>query len=172
MTRPNINRWGMNLAEVVATRSTCLRRQVGCVLMNNLNHVVATGYNGVCTGSLHCNYTDTKTFSNNVHPFACDGAHSESGTNLDGCKAIHAEQNALLQCRDVYSIATAYVTASPCMTCVKLLLNTSCQKIVFFDQYPHSEASDMWRRNGRVLLKLDRWASRTSNDHTKGLHLT
>lgn len=74
--------------------------------------------------------------------------------NLDGCQAIHAEQNALLQCRDVYAIHTAYVTASPCMTCVKLLLNTSCERIVYVEEYPHSAARDLWTGAGRSWEQL------------------
>jgi dCMP deaminase len=58
--------------------------------------------------------------------------------------ATHAEQNALLQCRDVEQIDTCYTTASPCITCVKLLMNTGCRSIVFAEEYPHPEAMDLW----------------------------
>lgn len=88
-------------------------------------------------------------------PNACEGAHARSGTNLDGCEAVHAEQNALLQCRDVYSIDVAYVTASPCMTCTKLLLNTSCREIIFLEEYPHSAAKELWESSGRAWSKLN-----------------
>jgi dCMP deaminase len=89
-----------------------------------------------------------------INPHACSGAHSPSGTNLDHCQAIHAEQNALLQCRDVYNIEACYVTTSPCMTCVKLLLNTSCQKIYFLDEYSHTEAKDLWESAGREWIHM------------------
>lgn len=84
-----------------------------------------------------------------THPYACPGANSPSGTNLDGCHAIHAEQNALLQCRDVYSIHTCYVTTAPCVTCCKLLLNTSCQHIVFLEEYHGTAAKELWLSAGR-----------------------
>ena len=87
-------------------------------------------------------------------PHACAGAWSPSGTNLDACQAIHAEQNALLQCRDIYQIHTAYVTASPCVTCCKLLLNTSCERIVFVEEYPHSAARELWEGAGRLWEQL------------------
>ena len=61
----------------------------------------------------------------------------------------------MLQCRDVWSIATAYVTASPCMTCVKLLMNTSCLRIVYLEAYPHPEAQALWCGTGRRWDKLD-----------------
>ena len=62
----------------------------------------------------------------------------------------------MLQCKDVYSIHTAYVTASPCVTCTKLLLNTSCQRIVYLDEYPHPAAKELWLGAGREWLRLER----------------
>ena len=150
MSRPSRDAWAMEMAKLTATRSTCLRRQVGCVLLNARGHVLATGYNGVAAGLPHCNELGHDV----TFPHACSGASAPSGTNLDGCQAIHAEQNALLQCRDVYSIDTCYVTASPCMTCTKLLLNTSCQRIVFLEEYPHAAAKDLWTSSGRQWIQL------------------
>lgn len=137
----------MELALLTAKRATCLRRQVGCVLLNQRGHVLATGYNGVAAGQPHCNQYDH--FHPIGFPDACTGAHAPSGTNLDGCQAIHAEQNALLQCRDVYTIHTAYVTASPCLTCCKLLLNTSCERICYAEEYPQPAAKELWVAAGR-----------------------
>jgi deoxycytidylate deaminase len=54
----------------------------------------------------------------------------------------------------MYAIHTAYVTASPCMTCCKLLLNTSCQRIVYVEEYPHSAAKDLWTGTGRSWEQL------------------
>lgn len=157
--RPSRDEWALKLALLTAQRTTCCRRAVGCVLLNARGHVLATGYNGVAAGLPHCNHmepADCTTVSGarprlvETFPHACAGAWSPSGTNLDACQAIHAEQNALLQCRDVYSIHTAYVTASPCMTCVKLLLNTSCERIVFVEEYPHRDARQLWEGSGRL----------------------
>lgn len=148
----------MELVQVTAKRSTCLRRQVGCVLLNEKGHVLATGYNGVAAGLPHCNDVEIISDAKNTYaenPHACSGARSPSGTNLDGCQAIHAEQNAMLQCRDVYEIHTCVVSASPCMTCTKLLLNTGCQRILFAEEYPHSEARQLWESSGRSWEKLE-----------------
>lgn len=138
----------LNVAAEIAKQSTCLRRAVGCVLVNARGHVLATGYNGRAAGLPHCNeeglavHTVATGFP---HPHACAGAAARSGSDLDGCEAIHAEQNALLQCRDVYEIKTCYVTVSPCVTCVKLLMNTSCSRIVFSQPYAHDElAQKLW----------------------------
>lgn len=163
------DQWAIEMAQVTAKRSTCMRRAVGCVLLNKFGHVLSTGYNGVARGRPHCNQNGFKrNLDMSLHllkteppliplpdyfPHACSGSKAESGTNLDACQAIHAEQNALLQCRDAYQIAVAYVTASPCITCTKLLLNTSCQRIVFVEEYPQPEARKLWVDSGRLWQK-------------------
>jgi dCMP deaminase len=144
--RPNLDTYFMSMAILVASRATCPRRKVGSVLINTRGHVLATGYNGVAAGQTHC------------IDLPCPGAGLPSGQGLDKCQALHGEQNALLQCRDVYQIDTAYVTASPCITCTKLFLNTSCRRIVFLDEYPHSDAKDLWVASGRD------WAQFTRNE--------
>ena len=152
--RPDRDTWALGLANLTAERSTCLRRSVGCVLLNARGHVLATGYNGVAAGLPHCNEASfvnlRPAISRVVYPHACAGADLPSGQGLDACQAIHAEQNALLQCRDVYAIDTCYCTTSPCVTCIKLLLNTSCQRIVFKHPYPHGDARIWWERAGRI----------------------
>ena len=143
VTRPSRDEWGLGLASVVATRGTCLRRQVGCVLVNARGHIIASGYNGKAAGLTHC------------YDEPCEGANAPSGTGLDSCEAIHAEQNALMQCKDIHDIHTCYTTASPCITCVKLLLNTACKRIVFKEEYPHGAAKHLWLADERrVWLKL------------------
>lgn len=132
----------MGLAVLASSRATCSRRAVGCVLTNGLNHVIATGYNGVPRGMAHCGVE------------ICPGLKAESGQSLDGCMATHAEQNALLQCRNVDEIHTAYVTAQPCITCMKLLMNTSCERIVYLTSYPHPLAVKMWTNAGKEIFKL------------------
>lgn len=126
-SRPSIDEYFLRMASLVATRSTCIRRQVGCVLANVHNHVIATGYNGVCKGDTHCIASP------------CPGAFMPSGEGLHLCQAIHAEQNALIQCRDIDAIHTAYCTASPCVNCMRLLVGTGVQRIVFRQTYPHPE---------------------------------
>ena len=145
------------MAALVATRATCLRRSVGCVLVNKIGHVLATGYNGVATGVPHCNepnkYKAYKDFGGVVveagtYPNKCEGVNAAPGESLDKCGAIHAEQNALLQCRNVQEIYACYCTDSPCVTCTKLLMNTSCRRIVFSRAYAHNDPSrKLWRQN-------------------------
>jgi dCMP deaminase len=141
--RPNVDKYFIDMAYLVASRSTCIRRSVGCVLVDIRNHVLATGYNGVPRGFDHCN-----------EDAPCPGAKAPSGTMLDACYAIHAEQNALLQCRDTNLIHRAYVTAFPCTTCAKLLLNTSCASIVYWEVYADKIGMKLWTESGRSARNL------------------
>lgn len=151
VSRPSFDSWALALAFLVAQRSTCLRRAVGCVLVNAKGHVLATGYNGVVRGAHHCN---EESVVSGIYPFACPGAHAASGTALEACDAVHAEANALLQCRDVDQIEACYATVSPCVHCVKLLLNTSCRRVVFKEPYPHEHAGELWCQANREWIKL------------------
>jgi dCMP deaminase len=164
MSRPDVDLYFMRMARLVSTRSTCLRRAVGCILVDARRHVLSTGYNGVAAGEPHCNEIvmvgkDFEDLGGGVmrprkmvtsHPNACPGATAASGTNLEGCAAVHAEQNCLIQCRDAYTIETAYVTVAPCDPCLKLLLNTSCQRLIVGG----------WYNNNEVAVRR-RWGSRT-----------
>lgn len=133
----------MQTAEVFAKRSTCCRRMVGCVLVDIFGVVLSTGYNGVARGMKHCN---------EGHP--CIGSDAQSGTRLDECLAIHAEQNALLQCKNIQKIHTCYVTTSPCIHCMKMLMNTNCQQIYARSVYDYS-AIELWESMGRKFFKLE-----------------
>ena len=130
--RPTRDEVYMEVCYSVAKRSTCRRRQVGCVLVDTRGLVLAVGYNGVATGRPHC--IDT----------ACPGAGYPHGQGLDKCEALHAEANALLQCANTQAIHTAYCTAFPCAHCLKLLSNTSCKKIVYVEAYSNAAALDLW----------------------------
>jgi dCMP deaminase len=145
--------WALRIAEVTALRSTCLRRSVGCVLTDARGRVLATGYNGVAAGVAHCNEELTRQTIPSWHPNACPGATAPSGTELDACQAVHAEQNALLQCRDPDAIDTAYATTAPCVSCAKLLANTGCRRIVFSEPYAAS-AEAFWAGLKRAWEQL------------------
>jgi dCMP deaminase len=139
--RPDRDTYFMIIAHAVSLRSTCKSRNVGCVLVNSQYHILSTGYNGPASKMPECN--------------PCHRLGKPSGEGLlDSCVAIHAEQNALIQCPDIWSIHTAYVTTSPCLTCIKLLLNTQCKKIVFMDEYAHNSALEMWSYAGREWIRM------------------
>lgn len=142
MPRATREETGLAVAAAWSRRGTCPRRQVGCMLVDANNDTLATGYNGPASGRPHC--IDEP----------CPGAHHRAGEGLDECEAIHAEANALLRCKDIHAIDTAYCTDSPCVHCVKLLLGTGCKRIVFFRKYPHEAAELLWKAAGREWVQI------------------
>jgi dCMP deaminase len=133
----------VRMAIILSKRSTCLRRNVGCILVDKYNHIIGSGYNGNASGLIHC------------IDIACPGATLPSGEGLNICEAIHAEQNALMQCIDVQAITTIYTTSFPCMHCLKMLLNTSCKHIVYYHRYADFlQTSVLWERSGRTYAEV------------------
>lgn len=128
MLRLSKDEYFLKIAEVVSERGTCIRRQVGCVLVNSNDHIVATGFNGVAKGFEHC--IDQP----------CEGATYPSGEGLDKCEAIHAELNAFLQCRSDDSL-TMYTTTTPCTACAKVICNSHVKRIVSTSQYSQDTLS-------------------------------
>ena len=128
-SRPCKDEYFLAMAVLVAARSTCSRRSVGCVLVDSRNHVLATGYNGVASGVAHC--IDTP----------CPGAELPSGTGLDKCEAIHAEQNAIIDCAKrgvVCEGSHAYITHFPCIHCLKMLVQAGISKIYYIHDYKNN----------------------------------
>lgn len=142
--RPTNDHYYMRIAGRVAKRGTCARRMVGCVLVDERYRVVATAYNSVPTGLPNCTSKP------------CAGSTGLSGKDLDACIAKHAEELALIKCHDVWQIFTCYVTTSPCIHCVRRLLDTSCERIVFAEPYAHNEeARAIWLAAGREWSILE-----------------
>jgi len=133
MDRIDTDKYFLEIASTVAKRSTCMRRSVGCVLVDSQNHIVATGYNGVPSKFTHC--LDSP----------CEGAFSLSGTDLDLCNALHAEVNAFLQLRSD-DVLTAYVTVSPCFSCAKMFANSNVKSIVAKELYVHEKAIELLKQ--------------------------
>jgi dCMP deaminase len=117
---------------------------VGCVGVDVNGRILATGRNGTARGELHCNRVAYSDDGTTLFPHACPGANAPSGQSLDDCYAIHAEQNMLSFCSDIMKLHTVYITASPCMTCVKMLMNTSAVRLVFHEEYSHKAAKVKW----------------------------
>ncbi|MDQ3879050.1 MAG: dCMP deaminase family protein [Actinomycetota bacterium] len=130
----------LNIARETATRSNCIRRTHGAVIVKN-RRICATGYNGPPSGHAHCDEG------------ACPRAHSDapSGWGHDNCIAIHAEANAILYSspeeRDGASI---YITGVPCFTCSKLIANSGITEVV-----TTGEPYEDWDRVKDFLLNCD-----------------
>jgi len=131
--RITFEEYGLLMAEVIAMRGTCIRRRVGCLLTDGAQRELSTGRNGPATGVTHC------------IAVPCPGADLPSGEGLDLCQAVHAEANALLRCPDMREARWCFVTHSPCVHCVKLLMNSGVMTIVFRERYAHDdEARALW----------------------------
>lgn len=134
-TRPSWDEYFLNICDLVASRSTCLRRSVGAVAVKN-KQVLATGYNGAPSGIEHCEKVGCLREELQV----------PSGERHELCRALHAEQNAFLQAaRHGVSLsgATLYITTQPCSICAKMIINVGISKIVIKGTYPDQFAMDL-----------------------------
>ena len=146
--RITLDSYFLNMARLASLRSTCRRRQVGCVLVDSNNYVVATGYNGVPKGFTHC--LDNP----------CAGATAKSGTQLDDCWAVHAEMNAMLQLQST-DVLTSYLTVTPCFSCAKVLANSNVNRIVAPVWYPQPNVLEVLNEAhiNVVIKEMEEWVS-------------
>lgn len=127
--RKSWDEYFMEIAEIVKTRSTCMRRQVGAVIVKD-NRIITTGYNGAPSGLKHCT---------ELGGCEREKLHVPSGQRHELCRALHAEQNAIIQAAKLgigTEGATIYITLQPCVICAKMLINAGIQRIVFRGTYP------------------------------------
>lgn len=128
------------IAEVLALRATCAKLKVGCVLVDSDFRIIGSGFNGVPRGIEHC--IDNP----------CPGANAPSGSDL--CEAVHAESNALLNCRHPENIYCCFCTHAPCLRCTKTLLNTGCEVIIYRDgDKIEMPARDLWLKAGKAWIQ-------------------
>lgn len=135
----------MEITRVVATRSTCLRRQVGAILVKD-RHIVATGYNGAPRGLAHCAEVGCLRTKQGI----------ASGERHELCRALHAEQNAIIQAAvSGVSIegATLYVNLFPCSLCAKMLINSRIKRIVYCADYPDELSHALLQEAGIELVQ-------------------
>ncbi len=147
MQRPSWEEYFMEIAYLVAKRSTCLRRQVGAVVVKNKN-ILATGYNGAPRGITHCEVAGCIREKLNV----------PSGERHELCRGLHAEQNAIIQAAyHGTSIAGAdlYCTNRPCIICSKMIINAGIEKVYYQDGYSDPLAEEMVSESGLVLIKME-----------------
>ncbi len=148
MSRPSWNEYFMQMAELTKTRSTCLSRQVGAVIVLD-KRVMTTGYNGAPKDCLTC-LTE-----------GCLRKDSPSGTNLDNCRAAHAEKNAIDQAaRFGISInnSTLYTTLQPCTSCAKSIINSGITTVVYNGSYSDKLGIYLLRQAGIKLTQFDKEA--------------
>lgn len=127
----------MNMADLASTRSSCMRRQVGAVLVKE-NQILSTGYNGVPRGIEHCEATGCLRQKLNV----------PSGEKHELCRGLHAEQNAIIQAAYTgISIrgATLYCNTKPCSICAKMLVNAGIVRVVYLEGYSDELSDEMFK---------------------------
>jgi dCMP deaminase len=144
MARPELDDYFMEIAKVVASRSTCLRRKAGAVLVKD-KRILSTGYNGVPKGLPHCEDT------------GCPRADYPSGTHHELCRAVHSEQNAIVQAA-IHGVsiegATLYCTLQPCIICTKMLINAGIRRVVFREDYPDDGLLIFFKQAGIPVEKI------------------
>jgi len=142
--RPDLDEYFMEIASVVAKRSTCLRNQVGALFVKN-KRLLTTGYNGAPAGLLHCDEA------------GCAREGVASGTRHELCRAVHAEQNAIIQAA-LHGVsiegATLYCTHQPCVLCAKMLINTKVTRVVYNQSYPDDTALRFLAQAGVEVTRL------------------
>ena len=145
MTRPSWEEYFMDITFLVAKRSTCLRRQVGAIVVKD-KRILSTGYNGAPMGLAHCLDIGCLREKNNI----------PSGERHELCRGLHAEQNAIIQAA-YHGIcingSVLYCTNLPCIICLKMLINAGIKKIIYKEGYTDNLSVDMSMESGIELVE-------------------
>lgn len=145
--RPSWDKYFMEIAHLVKTRSTCMRRQVGAVVVKD-KRILSTGYNGAPTNCKHCSEVGCLREQLKV----------PSGERHELCRALHAEQNAIAQAAQhgiSMKDAVIYVTNQPCSLCAKLIINAGLSHIIYQGDYPDNLATQLLDEAGITLTRFD-----------------
>lgn len=153
--RPTWDEYFIEIARQVATRSTCLRRHVGAIIVRD-KRILSTGYNGPPRGLRHCDEAGCLREQLGI----------PSGQRQEICRGLHAEQNAIIQAA-LHGVSveggTIYVTHQPCVTCAKMIINSGIVRAVCVNFYPDELARGMLDEAG-VALEVWEIPSDMGND--------
>ncbi len=148
MERISIDDYFLKIAAVVAERSTCRRRKVGAVAVRD-KQILSTGYNGAAAKTKDCLELGCLRDENNI----------PSGQMHEICRAIHAEQNVIIQ-GSLHEVslegATVYCTHTPCILCAKMLVNAKIKRFVSFKKYSESACLELFKEAGVVFDVLEK----------------
>ena len=145
-SRPNWDKYFLEIARIVSKRSTCLRRKVGALIVKD-RRILATGYNGTPSGIRHC------------AEVGCLRAKLKipSGQRHELCRGLHAEQNVLLQAA-LYGISlrdsSLYITNQPCIICAKMIINAGVREVVIAGSYPDKMAGEFLDEAGIDIRRV------------------
>jgi dCMP deaminase len=145
--RPDWNSYFMEIAQIVSKRSTCIRRNVGALIVKN-KQILATGYNGAPIGLKHCMEVGCLREQMKIAP----------GERHELCRGLHAEQNAIIQAAYhgvTINGAHLYCTHLPCSICIKMLINSGIEKVFYLDGYPDGLSLKMIDESSIHIEKVD-----------------
>ncbi|TFG10136.1 cytidine deaminase [Candidatus Thorarchaeota archaeon] len=146
MTRKSRDVYFAEIADLVSSRSTCLRNQVGAVLVKD-SQILSTGYNGAPKGLPHCEQVGCLREKMGVKP----------GERHELCRGLHAEQNAIIQAA-YHGIsvkdAILYCTTRPCVICTKMLINAGIKEIVYIEEYQDELAAELLNESKMQIRKI------------------
>jgi dCMP deaminase len=146
LSRPAWPEYFMAITQMVAKRSTCLRREVGAILVKD-KRILATGYNGAPAGLKHCEEVGCLRENTSV----------PSGTRHELCRGLHAEQNVIIQAA-YHGIAingsTLYCTNKPCVICSKMIINAGIREILYGEGYDDPLSDQMFAEAGLQVMRL------------------
>jgi len=154
VSRLGADEYFLKIASVVAERSTCLRHHMGAVAVKD-KHILTTGYNGAAAGLKDCLELGCLRNANNI----------PSGTRTEICRAIHAEQNVIIQAA-LHGISlegcTIYCTHTPCVLCAKMMINARVKRVVIFTKYADDSFKELFREAGITVDILEKPSSTIS----------
>ena len=144
--RPSMDEYFMRIAHLVGTRTTCLRRAVGAVIVKE-KHILSTGYNGAPAGMRHCIETGCLREKHGV----------PSGEKHELCRGVHAEQNAIIQAAAFGTPvrgSSMYSTTYPCTICAKMIINAGIKEVVFDVDYEDELSRSIFEESGIRLRRI------------------
>jgi dCMP deaminase len=147
--RPSWDEYFIKIAQLTSTRSNCIRRKVGCVIVKE-TRILSLGYNGTPRGTKNC-FEGGCDRCMTLHNKSMS---SDSGSRLDLCMCLHAEENALLfVSQSDLSKATMYVTLIPCVSCTKKVIQCGIERVVYIESYnPDIEELSLKMMNENGIL--------------------
>lgn len=145
--RPTLDEYFMRICDDVATRATCRRRKIGAVIIKD-KQILSTGYNGAPKKMPDCLEEGCLR----------DRLKIESGTRHEICRAVHAEQNAIIQCA-YHGVSSKdsilYVNTPPCRICAKMIINAGIKEVRYKGDYPDKEAFNLFKEAGVKIVKIE-----------------
>jgi len=144
--RPDWHTYFMEIAKLISKRSTCLRRSVGALVVQN-KRILSTGYNGAPAGLKHC--IDRGCIRQQMKV--------ASGERHELCRGLHAEQNAIIQAA-LHGVpikgASLYSTHLPCSICIKMIINAGIKQVFYCDGYTDMLSLELIKESGIILKKI------------------